>query len=103
MINDRGTKKWTSIMMPEQIDMLQKLFAEQNHKEKPILDDQQLAENAMMLHEAIENNLTVEITYFADHDFHNVGGEIRFIDTQNRYLQLDDLRIELDDIIEVNL
>jgi hypothetical protein len=103
MINDRGTKKWTSIMMPEQIDMLQKLFAEQNHKEKPILDAQQLAENATMLQEAIENNLTVEITYFKDHDFHNVNGKVLFIQTQNRYLQLDDLRINLDDIIEVNL
>jgi hypothetical protein len=103
MINDRGTKKWTAIMMPEQIAMLQKMFKEHNHKEKPILDDQQLMENATMLQEAIENDLTVEITYFKDHDFHNVDGKILFIQTQNRYLQLDDLRINLDEIIEVKI
>lgn len=103
MINDRGTKKWTAIMMPEQIKMLQDVFAEQNHKEKPTLDDQRLAENETMLKEAIENNLTVEIIYFKDHDLHDVCGKILFIQPQNGYLQLDDLKINLDDIIEVNL
>lgn len=103
MINDRGTKKWTALMLPEHIEMLKDVFAEQNHKEKPILDDQRLAENEMMLTEAIENDLTVEITYFKNHDLHDIDGKILFIQPQNGYLQLDDVRINLDDIIEVNL
>lgn len=102
-VNDRGTKKWTPLMLPEHLKMLQDVFAEQNQKEKPILDEQQLMENTMMLQEAIANDLTIEITYFKDHDFHNVDGKVSFIQTQNRYLQLDNARINLDDIIEVNL
>lgn len=102
-VNDRGTKKWTGIMLTEHVEELKRVFAEKEHKEKPILDDQQLMDNEIALKEAIENNLTVEITYFKNNEFHNVDGKILFIQTQNRYLQLDDVRINLDDIIEVSL
>ncbi len=104
-VNDRGSQKWTAIMLPEHIAELKKIFSEngKEHKEKPILDDQQLMDNEIMLKEAIENNLTVEITYYNNNQFNNVDGKITFVDVQNRYLLLDDTRINLDDIIEVNL
>lgn len=102
-VNDRGTQKWTAIMLPEHIAALKKLFAETEHKERPILDDQQLMENQRLLQEAIEYDLEITVKYFKDHDFHFVAGKVMYIQTQNRYLQLDDVRIKLDDIIEVNL
>lgn len=39
-IKDRGTKKWTSIMLPEHVKALRELNAELNKVEKPILDEQ---------------------------------------------------------------
>ena len=48
-INERGTKKWTSLMLPEQIEMLEQLDREQDRKEKPILDEQMKAEYYIML------------------------------------------------------
>lgn len=102
-VNDRGTQKWTAIMLPEHIAALKKLFSESEHEEKPILDDQQLTDNEIALKEAIENDLTVEITYFENNQLHNVDGKVMYVQTQQGYLQMDDVRIKLDDIVEVNL
>ncbi|GIP64468.1 hypothetical protein J32TS6_30230 [Virgibacillus pantothenticus] len=41
MVNDRVTIKWTSIMLPEHVEMLEEVWKEQEYKEKPILDEQQ--------------------------------------------------------------
>jgi len=101
MLRDRGTKKWTSIMLPEHAKMLEYIWSESEHKDKPILDEQQLMENEMLLQRAIQNDLEIEVTYFKDHDFHTAKGEVMFIQTQNRYLRLDHIKINLDDIIEV--
>ena len=101
MINDRGTKKWTSIMLPEHAKMLEHIWKESEHKDKPILDEQKLIENEMLLQGAIHDNLIVEIKYFKDHDFQTIKGEELFVETQNRYLQLNNIKVELDDIIEV--
>src|SRR5690625_3733077 len=103
MLRDRGTKKWTSIMLPEHATWLEQIWTESEHKDKPTLDEQQLMENEMLRQGAIQNDLEIEVTYFKDHDFHTAKGEVLFIQTQNRYLRLDDMKISLDDIIEVNL
>jgi len=103
MLRDRGTKKWTSIMMPEHAKMLEHIWSESEHKDKPILDEQQLIENEMSLQEAIQNDLEIEVTYFKDHDLHTAKGEVLFIQTQNRYLRLDNIKVKLDDIIEVDV
>lgn len=90
-------------MIPEHVEALKKLFAEQDHKEKPILDEQQLLENEMLLQNAIQNDLMIEIKHFRDHDFHMVKGKVLFIQSQSRFLQLDNVKIKLEDIIEVNV
>ncbi|WP_330948912.1 YolD-like family protein [Virgibacillus sp. MG-45] len=59
-------------MLPEHVQALNKLFEEQDHKQKPILDDQQFIEIDAKLRQAKKNNITVEIEYFADHDYHRV-------------------------------
>lgn len=102
-VNDRGSKKWTALMLPEHVEALKKLFAEQDHKEKPILDEQQMIDNEFILQQAIENDLDVEIKCFEDHDFHTVKGKLLFIDAMSKYLQLDHIEIKLENIIEVNL
>lgn len=102
-INDRGSKKWTALMLPEHIAELKELFAEQDHKEKPILDEQQLIENEMLLNQAIEGDLTITVKYFKDYNYHFAEGKVLFIQSQDRYLQLDKVKINLDSIVEVNV
>ncbi|RFA33304.1 hypothetical protein CAI16_15230 [Virgibacillus dokdonensis] len=74
-----------SLIMPEHIEMLQEIWEEQNHKEKPILDEQQQEEINTKLLMAIVNDLTVELKYFDKHDFYKIKGKFSSINKQNKY------------------
>jgi|SRR5690625_1944955 len=104
MINDRGTKKWSSIMLPEHVEALKQVIAEQDYKEKPILDDQQLVEIDLKLQMAIQNDLMIEVEYFENHDFHKVQGKLLMIDALNKRLRFDDgTELKLDDVMDVTI
>ncbi|GGF15217.1 hypothetical protein GCM10010954_12290 [Halobacillus andaensis] len=36
--SDRGKIKWTSLMLPEHVEMVKETYKEQNKVEKPLLD-----------------------------------------------------------------
>src|SRR5690625_1089400 len=101
-VNDRGTMKWTSIMLPEHIDALNKMWAEQEYKEMPVLDEQQIAENNILLQEALENDLQIRIKHFADHDYKYIEGYLLHIDILNKRLFIEYEEIKIEHIIEVS-
>ncbi|KNE19026.1 YolD-like family protein [Virgibacillus pantothenticus] len=101
MVNDRGTIKWTSIMMPEHVEMLQKMWKEQDHEEMPILDEQQKEEINNKLLMAVANDLTVELKYFDNHDFYKVKGKITSINKQNKYISIAGQHLPFENIIDV--
>ncbi|WP_158591788.1 YolD-like family protein [Oceanobacillus halophilus] len=102
MVNDRGTIKWTSMMMPEHINMLNQMWNEKEYKTKPIIDAQQLSEMNTKLQLAIHNNLTVRIKYYKNHDFHTMAGKLKSIDINNKQIVLQGKeRICLTDILDV--
>jgi len=103
MINDRGTKKWTSLMLPEHVEALKKVFAETDYVEKPILDEQQQMEMDMILQLALKDNRTVKIKCYVEHDYRTVEGKPVIIDMLNNCLKLHNgAEIKLDDVMEVN-
>lgn len=102
-VNDRGTMKWTSLMLPEHIEMLNKMWEEQEHKEMPVLDEQQIAENNMLLRDALENDLEIRIKYYVDHEYKTIEGRLLYIDILNERLFTDEIEIKLEHIIEVIL
>lgn len=99
-INDRGTIKWTSIMLPEHVKMLDKIFNEP--EKKPVLDEQEIQEINMKLYQAIHHDLPVEIQYYADYDYKTVQGRLKKIDTEHLYLN-DFTKIPLRDVIGVSV
>lgn len=99
-MNDRGTKKWTSLMLPEHLEALKNVFVERAYKKRPALDEQQIIENELILQHAVHDHLTVEITYFKDYELHRIRGEIMNI--VDNYLLVDHMKIQLKNIIEVN-
>lgn len=101
MVNDRGDIKWTSLMLPEHVQMIKEMWAEDDKKEKPILDEQQIEENAMKLQLAIHNDLSIEIKYFKDHDFHTVEGKLKSIVAGDCIIFSDGTRIKLNNVIDV--
>ncbi len=103
MVHERGTKKWTSLMLPEQIQMLEELAAEEERKEKPILDEQMKAEYYIILQEALEFDTSVWIKYYANDDYMIEEGYILSMDGVNGIIYMEAIPIQFDDIIEVHL
>ncbi len=100
-MNDRGTKKWTSLMLPEHVKALKEMWAQDDWKEKPMLDEQMIVEMNLKLQLALQNDLTVEVEYFKDHDYHKVRGKLLGVDPLLNYLRLEDLEIPLDSLVSV--
>lgn len=100
-VNDRGSIKWTSIMMPEHVEMLEEILEEQDHKEKPILDDQQKEEINTKLLMAVVNGLTVELKYYDNNDFYKAKGKITNVNRQNKYINIAGQHLPFENIIDV--
>lgn len=91
-------------MLPEQLQMLNDYWESTEYKQKPILDEQEIEEIGIKLQMAIHNDLTVEVKYFADHDYRTIKGKLRKIDSVDKTLQFDDYaRIKLIDVLDVNI
>lgn len=103
MLRDRGTKKWTSMMLPEHVEGLKQLFKEEAYKAMPILDEQQKIQNELFLQAALKYDSIIKVVYFKDHDFHVMKGHILFIDILNGILRMEEMDINLEYIIEVEL
>ncbi|WP_082232041.1 YolD-like family protein [Halobacillus massiliensis] len=67
--NDRGTIKWTSLMLPEHVEMIQEIWRELDRVEKPVIDEQQMEENSFALQRSMADNLTVKVKYHNGFDF----------------------------------
>ncbi|MBP1969117.1 hypothetical protein J2Z83_001220 [Virgibacillus natechei] len=99
-MNDRGTMKWTSLMLPEHIALLNDMWEEGKHQENPILDEQKLMEINSQLQRAIHNDLTIEVKHNAGRDYLTKKGKLHKVD--NVSLQLDDhTEIKLDNVLDV--
>ncbi|ALX48512.1 YolD-like family protein [Lentibacillus amyloliquefaciens] len=101
-VNDRGTKKWTALMMPEHEEMLRKWWAAQDYKEKPILDEQQKEEINARLQAAFHNSLPVEVTYYNRGEFLTAKGKLLNISPFKLMLE-DNFAIELQNVLDVSI
>lgn len=101
-INDRGTKKWTTLMLPEQQQILEQLWEDQNKKEKPILDKQEMELFDTKLQLAIHQDASIAVTYFSNGVFEVKEGKLKQVNGLHKYLQFDDLtKIKLEDVLNV--
>ncbi|WP_404451819.1 YolD-like family protein [Virgibacillus necropolis] len=100
-MNDRGTKKWTAMMLPEHIELLKKMWEETDYKEKPILDEQQIAEMELKLQCALHNNLTVEIKYYDKPHYSVARGKLLMINAGTGILRLGEKEIDLENVLDV--
>lgn len=103
-VHDRGTMKWVSLMLPEHVAKLQEIFIEK--KERPLLDEQKMNEMDRLLKEALTYQKEIQLTYYADGDFHVVQGVLAKIDQQKGYIMLCDgvgEAIPLSDLVDVEV
>lgn len=101
-VQDRGTIKWVSLMLPEHVEMLNEVFVE--YKEKPILDEQKMVEIDRTLKYALKHRSPIEMTYFYSGEYRTVVSRLAKLDQWRGYILLqneDGQKISLTDIIDV--
>lgn len=106
MIKDRGSKKWTAMMLPEHVKMLHELNVDYEQVKKPTIDEQGWEQINETLHIAIEFNLPLVFTIWGDGFLEEVEGAVHFIDQMNKQILVMDIReqvhkIKFDTIVEV--
>lgn len=97
-VNDRGTIKWTSMMMPEHIEILKQINEQQEWKEKPMISEYQKEEINLALQLALKDDLTIELEYFKNHDHHKIKGNLLGVDVLNQFVTIEDQNLPLDSL-----
>ncbi len=103
-VQDRGTMKWVSLMLPEHVALLEDALVEYN--DKPILDEQQMIEIDRSLKLALEEQMELKMSYYQSGETHIVYGKLMKIDQWNGYIMLrneDGTTVSLQDIIDVEI
>ncbi|MED1487873.1 MULTISPECIES: YolD-like family protein [Bacillus] len=90
MIKDRGNIKWTSMMLPEHVEMLRQWVKEDQAEPQKELDEQQLEFLNEALLEAMEFHHTVTITYYSHRRYQQITGIIHSCNEQEQTLHLAD-------------
>ncbi|TCT25507.1 YolD-like protein [Melghiribacillus thermohalophilus] len=80
MLKDRGTIKWTSLMLPEHVKELKQMWQDETKKPRPILDQQELEEFNERLLEAFEHGKRIEVTRYQNGRENSLSGKIEKID-----------------------
>lgn len=90
MINDRGMKKWTQMMLPEHRAMLKELDCKKQYSPKPDLDEQEIEEMVRCAQEAFAMGVPVTFTCWTTGQVENITGIIQKFDQQGGQFKLDD-------------
>ncbi|WP_078548610.1 YolD-like family protein [Litchfieldia alkalitelluris] len=90
MIKDRGTKKWTSLFMPEHIAMLRKAWDDGEKSEQPILDYYEIEEMEAKIHYAMEINAMLVFRYWRDGFTAELVGHVHYIEPITKELRIRD-------------
>ncbi|MGP9035824.1 YolD-like family protein [Bacillus stercoris] len=90
MLRDRGTIKWTSMMLPEHLTQLKQDLIDVSKIEKPSLDDQQIEEMDLLVSEALEFNKELQFKLFHNGVVENVTGRVHYINFDQQKLHIKD-------------
>jgi hypothetical protein len=108
MIRDRGSIKWTSMMLPEHVKLLRDWVKEDGYEQKKEMDEQQLELMNETLSEAIEFDQFVTITHYRDRNYEIVIGKIHYWNELTQRLHIVDRfeevhRIPIEAIADIRL
>lgn len=100
MLRDRGTIKWTSMMLPEHLTQLKQDLMDVSKIEKPALDDQQIEEMDLLVSEALEFNKELKFKLFNNGFVENVTGRVHYINFEQQKLHVKD---QNDNTVYINM
>jgi YolD-like protein len=88
MVNDRGSIKWTSLMLPEHVELLKRIWSEDKKEVKPMLDEQELEMINRRTLEAYQNNEQICIQYYENGKTYEAQGIVTKLDQLNQVVVL---------------
>ena len=91
MMHDRGTIKWTSLMLPEHVELLKRIWSEDKKVTKPCLDEQELELINNRILEAYHQKQPIQIEYYQDNQMLDIHGTVKKIDLLNQMVMIKDL------------
>ncbi|WP_254115392.1 YolD-like family protein [Bacillus haynesii] len=116
-LKDRGSIKWTAMMLPEHVGLLRELESNQNKVKRPVLDMSQIEDMEMIISESMEFNTQVQFTIFKPLPFLNgadtgelinIEGKIHYINHIRKVFHVVDSKgdtnlIKFEDVVGVEI
>lgn len=107
MIRDRGTKKWTALMLPEHVELLREHKILQGKTPRPQLDEWDLDIIQENIQIAMSRNVDVEIKTWKDGTFVSSVGKLTWVDLKRGVIEMEDVfhsfSLLFDDIVDVSV
>lgn len=107
MLNDRGSIKWVSLMLPEHVKALRQWKEEvQNDWQAPVIDENKFEEMNRLITQATETNSPLIFTIQNHNHPTKMNGRIQWIDEVNKRLKIEvnsqtTTYIQLSNIIDI--
>ncbi|MDM5301922.1 YolD-like family protein [Bacillus subtilis] len=88
MIRDRDRIKWTSMILPKYVKFLMEYNKSLDKVKKTVLDDQKYEEFNEIICGAMEENITLQFTFYQKGEMKKLLGNIHYIDQLKRELRI---------------
>ncbi|SES79135.1 YolD-like protein [Oceanobacillus limi] len=100
MVNDRGSIKWTSLMLPEHVELLRGIHESNKKVTKPILDEQEIEHINQQLIHADEQGSTIEVSVYEDGIIQKYSGSVQ-INKMEKTIKLNRHTFSFENILSV--
>jgi len=101
-MSDRGMMKWNAFnALLAHGSNVKKMMLERKKIDKPILSSDQIDDLNIKMQIAIEENREIEVAFYNKGFVLLAEGVIKRVDLINRLLVLPDIRIRLDDLLQI--
>lgn len=106
MLRDRGTIKWTSLMLPEHVELLKEMWQEDTKVQRPEIDAQEIEVMNQKLNRAYHYKETVQLSVYNNGEIDTITGNIKQVNTYSQTVRLEsgslDTTVSFYNIIEVD-
>ncbi|WP_078549297.1 YolD-like family protein [Litchfieldia alkalitelluris] len=89
-IRDRGSIKWTAMMMPEHVTMIRKHFKDEGKQVRPVLDADQIEEFERLLKVSLAEEALLEVTTWIKGYFSKRVGVVKKINPHQKKVVFED-------------
>lgn len=106
-VQDRGSKKWVAMMLPEHVKMLRDYNEEIKKVPRPDLNEFDYEAIQEQIEHAMKRNVEIQVKRWKNGEFLYNQGTIQWIDLTKRTIELEDpfrsFDLQLDEIVDVNI